>query len=303
LVLLSDHGQSTGATFRQRYGLTLGDLVQRLLAEGRPAGDGDQREAAGAAGSDGAARAPAAPLAVRQSSGDEGWGHLNALLTEIVRTEGVTGRGAQRLLQGREEEEADGGSYVALGPEARERNRRTDDDVVVCPSGNLANVYFTHQPGRLSLEYMVATYPGLVEGLLAHEGIGFILVYSEARGHAVMGPRGVHRLDTGEVIGEDPLASFGPHVAAQLRRISGYPNVGDLLINSFCDPITGEVAAFEELIGCHGGAGGQQQQPFLLFPAAWTDEIPDLVGAESVHAFLSRYLHPEAVATEAVAAG
>ena len=36
-----------------------------------------------------------------------------------------------------------------------------DTDVVVCASGNLALIYFTDQPGRLSLEYLVATYPGL----------------------------------------------------------------------------------------------------------------------------------------------
>ena len=47
--------------------------------------------------------------------------------------------------------------------------------------------HLLHQgAGALSLEYMVATYPGLVEGP-ATPGIGFVLVYSEARGHVVMG--------------------------------------------------------------------------------------------------------------------
>jgi uncharacterized membrane protein YvlD (DUF360 family) len=78
LVVLSDHGQSTGWTFKQRYGLSLGDLVQQLISKG-------------------AGETPT----VAEGGGDEGWGHLNALLTEIVRTEGVTGRGARRLLQGR----------------------------------------------------------------------------------------------------------------------------------------------------------------------------------------------------------
>jgi hypothetical protein len=186
-------------------------------------------------------------------------------------------------------------------PEARERETAGDAGVAVCPSGNLANIYFTKEPGRLSLEYLVATYPGLVEGLAAHPGIGFVLVHSEARGHVAMGPKGARDLDSGTVVGEDPLAPFSPHLAAQLRRISGYANVGDLLVNSFYDPETGEVAALEELIGCHGGAGGPQQQPFLLYPAAWTDtaepgagegEAPQLVGAEQVHAFLARHAGP-----------
>ena len=208
---------------------------------------------------------------VAEGGGDEGWGHLNVLLTEIVRTEGVTGRGAKRLLQGRQEAppgegEPGEGAVVALGPEARDRETVGDAGVAVCPSGNLANIYFTSEPGRLSLEYLVATYPGLVEGLASHPGVGFVMVYSEARGHVVMGPKGYRDLDSETVGGEDPLAHFSPNLAAQLLRISGYDNVGDLLVNSFYDPATGEVAAFEELIGCHGGAGGPQQAPFLHVP-------------------------------------
>ena len=34
LCVLSDHGQTNGATFKQRYGYTLADLVQKLLPEG-----------------------------------------------------------------------------------------------------------------------------------------------------------------------------------------------------------------------------------------------------------------------------
>ncbi|MBQ9160146.1 MAG: phage holin family protein, partial [Methanobrevibacter sp.] len=33
IVILSDHGQSSGATFKQRYGLTLGEYVRRLLPD------------------------------------------------------------------------------------------------------------------------------------------------------------------------------------------------------------------------------------------------------------------------------
>ena len=33
MVILSDHGQTNGATFKQRYGLTLGDYVRRLLPD------------------------------------------------------------------------------------------------------------------------------------------------------------------------------------------------------------------------------------------------------------------------------
>ena len=46
IVVLSDHGQTQGATFRQRNGYGLDDLVQRSLADGRviSGGDGDEND-------------------------------------------------------------------------------------------------------------------------------------------------------------------------------------------------------------------------------------------------------------------
>lgn len=98
-------------------------------------------------------------------------------------------------------------------------------------------------------------------------------------------------LESGEVEGDDPLAAFPPSTARYLARLSSFENVPDIVVNSeLYDPATGEVAAFEELIGCHGGAGGMQTQPFVAFPSSWSDAEPSLHGAESVHRFLSRFV-------------
>ena len=43
-----------------------------------------------------------------------------------------------------------------------------------------------------------------------------------------------------------------------------------------------EVAAFEELIGSHGGLGGTQSQPFILHPSEWELEKEEIIGAENV---------------------
>ena len=75
----------------------------------------------------------------------------------------------------------------------------------------------------------------------------------------MIGPDGTHYLDDGRVEGTDPLAPFGPNTADHLRRTSSFDNCPDLLINSFFDPEADEGAAFEGLIGFHGGLGGQQQ--------------------------------------------
>ena len=39
------------------------------------------------------------------------------------------------------------------------------------------------------------------------------------------------------------------------------------MVNARYDPERDEVAAFEEQVGSHGGLGGPQTHPFLLYPA------------------------------------
>jgi putative membrane protein len=63
------------------------------------------------------------------------------------------------------------------------------------------------------------------------------------------------------------------------------------MVNSLYDPETGEVAAFEELVGSHGGLGGDQSSSFLMFPAAWEMESAPIVGACALHAQLKRWLN------------
>jgi len=50
------------------------------------------------------------------------------------------------------------------------------------------------------------------------------------------------------------------------------------------------VAAFEELIGSHGGLGGPQTEPFILHPVDWTldEEIP--LGAPAIYRNIRRWL-------------
>ena len=48
-----------------------------------------------------------------------------------------------------------------------------------------------------------------------------------------------------------------------------------------------EVCAFEELIGSHGGLGGDQSKPFILYPSQWKDP-GELIGAESIYKFLKK---------------
>ena len=82
----------------------------------------------------------------------------------------------------------------------------------------------------------------------------------------------------------NPLANFGPNAAQHLRTLDTYPCMPDILVNSFYDPATNEGAAYEELIGFHGGLGGNQNHPFLMYPAhLQKDDLPPIIGAPEVY--------------------
>lgn len=130
----------------------------------------------------------------------------------------------------------------------------------------------------------------MLEGLAEHEGVGFVMVGSGEHGPVVIGSKGRNYLAEARVEGEDPLAGFGPRAAEHLRREDSFSNCPDILVNSFYNVDTNEVAAFEELIGCHGGMGGYQTRPFLLYPAAWQLDKNELVGAAAVYRQLKSWL-------------
>jgi hypothetical protein len=260
VVVLSDHGQTQGSTFLQRYDMTLEDLVDSLI-------DAD------------------IDIAVPEMA-SEGWGNLNGALTEAVRDK--DSRVGKLLATATRNRMVDGD--VVLGPAhddelaaATGTDTAADADVIVLASGNLGLVSFTDIEGRATVEQMGTRFPGLVAGLAQHPGIGFVLVQSEELGGLVIGGGGIHYLVDDRVEGEDPLAGFGPNAADHLRRTDSFTNAPDILVNSFYDPHADEGAAFEELIGFHGGMGGNQTHPFLLFPAGF--DLPDepIVGAATVH--------------------
>ena len=267
LVLLSDHGQSVGPTFRDRTGLGLDELIGQLT--------GGHGQVGGA------------------MSDAESYGRLNNFLTSLVASPGVGPRVARQALRPRTRD-----GVVEIGPAAKERSKVAEQAaVVVCASGNLALVYFTDLEGRASLESIEERHPGLVERLASHDGIGFVLVRSDAGGPLVLGRDGIHALDGDRVEGGDPLDAFGSDVADDLRRLDAMSRVGDLVVNSSYDPATDAVASFERLIGCHGGFGGPQTQPFLIVPSAWDVGPAPLVGGEALNLVLRHGMAAEATAS------
>ena len=155
---------------------------------------------------------------------------------------------------------------------------------IVLASGNLGLIYFTDWSNRMTYEQIEDAFPGLLNGLAHHEGIGFVMVKSDIYDTIVLSNDDVLYLDTEEYYGNHFLDSFGKNTIKKLKRTDGFAHVPDILVNSAYDVDNDEVYAFEELIGSHGGAGGNQQYPFILYPSEWSLE-EEIFGSENVYKF------------------
>ena len=265
IVVLSDHGQSQGEVFADRYGESLSDLVSRLA--GSPVA-GTEVNTEGAAQVDVLTQEQPALVAQALRAGS------SATIEQAEADESA----AQAVVP----PEASGGAAAgAAGSPAQ--------PLLVFGSGNLGLVYAGGERRRLTRADIEQRWPGLLPGLTAHEGIAFVVV-DTADGPVAIGPDGEHRLEDGIVTGTDPLAAFRPEAAAFLLRASTMPEAPDIAVNSLLEPATGEVAAFEGLVGCHGGLGGWQDRAILVWPSDLPRPPERLVGADAVHRQLVSWL-------------
>jgi hypothetical protein len=279
--VLSDHGQSQGTTFEDRYGISLGELVRSAMQAGTVTEIGSARVA-----------------------GEESWGYAGAAAADLTSTGSRTGKALQRALRDRRDTDprrppvpaggaaamsgaaAGGGGAAGPVPLRQERDAAPaggPGEAVVLASGNLGLIYLTEQTGRLSLEEIGERYPRLIPALIAHPGVGFILVRSDEDGPVVIGRDGLQVLQTQTVVGKDPLEPFGAAGRWQVLQTDSFPHCADIMVNSMWDPQTEEVAAFEHLVGSHGGLGGEQTHPFVLYPSGLPGPASPIRGADELH--------------------
>ncbi len=263
LFLLSDHGHSAGATFRQRYGQSLAQFIDALT---RPETSVEEMKTAEAGRSFVRALTAELQAASAELAKQPNTRIRRASMRATARTLGEIGRNM---------------------PAERQHNA----EIVMCASGSLAHVYFNALGNdKVCLDEIDKAHPQLIQSLVNHEGIGFVVGYDDDGDVLALGRRGARNLSDGSVSGEDPLAPFGDVSvrAEQVLRLARFQSAGDLILNSavFAD---GSVAAFEELIGSHGGLGGQQTDAFLLHPCA--DHVKDhrIDNAYQVYALLERW--------------
>ncbi len=234
-----------------------------------------------------------------QSPGETFEGRFGLTLRDYVRAScGLpVPRRAQRTRSGAEARDAVRTALhrpVDLNEAALSRPVGSDDsDPIVLASGNLGLISFPDIEGRASREEIDRRHPALLRMLAGHPGVGFLLVRSEEHGAVVLGGHGAEVPLAELRDGEGPLTPFGEGAADAIRRTDTFPHTADIMINSSCDPETGRVHAFEAQIGSHGGLGGEQTRPFLLWPLALSQPAPEgteLVGAEALHQVFRRWL-------------
>jgi uncharacterized membrane protein YvlD (DUF360 family) len=263
-VVLSDHGQTMGATFLQRYGYDLEELVRRSVSADTTVGGPSTYAQTGAG----------AGVAKGQSD----WEHVSTI--DVAAKESGVSKG--RI-----------GGLLDRRLHAGDPVPSSMTDLVVMASGNLGIISFTGPKHRVTLEEVERDHPGLIEKLVSHLGVGFVMVATAGNGTGpdtvIIGEQGRHYLSDDRVEGDDPLVVYGPNAARHARRTTAFSNCPDLLVVSSYWPETNENAAFEELIGNHGGLGGEQTRPFILYPAGWELSDPELIGAESVYRNLKHW--------------
>ena len=289
-VILSDHGQGNGATFKQRYGITLGNFVRRFLPEDMKSLKIDEEldhfKNSYIPRNESIENIKEKMDTIKNYDIFNEYESLQNFkeksmdllkIDELCKTEEI-----QKLRK----KYNDSLDYIR-GYEASQHTTKkaSDSELIVLGSGNLGLIYLTQWKNRLTYEEIISLFPDLIPGLVKHPGIGFILVNSIANGGMVIGENGIYYLESDEITGENPLANFGKNASKHLKRHNTFKNMPDILVNSFYDPESGDICAFEELIGSHGGLGGTQTKPFILYPSDW-DCPEELVGAKSIYDFL-----------------
>lgn len=259
LVILSDHGMTRSQSYRVKFGESLGATVQRVLAE--------------------------EPI-ISQSERSE-YSDVGAEVIEAVALSAPPRavRFKRALRRARDWFRSRYGLREIILPEKYRVD--VEHDVVVTYSSCLALVYWAADSAQLSLEGILsdAKRKNLYESLVAHPGIGLVLtrtggaVHAESQdGKAIIGGGTVTVLS-----GENPVAVYGTE-SYQLRAIEyllSQSNCGDCVLFGAFDGY--EIISFDDQIGAHGSAGGDQVFPFLITPPGLLTGDESIEDARDIH--------------------
>jgi hypothetical protein len=253
LVLLSDHGMTPSSSYRVLYGETLGQTVAHILASD-------------------AVRRGQEPLRSQESFADTSeYADMSAKLFETAAhaTPQQHRRTVRMFLRARDWVRSRYGIRELILPE--KYRIEGQHDVVVTYSSCLALVYFADDLRPLELNDIAsdARRAHLYDALLHHPGVGLL---GTRRGSSVhlesTSGRAMITAGRVEVLeGHNPLERYEstqPIVRA-VEHLVSQRNTGDITVFGAYDGY--EIVSFDDQIGAHGAAGGNQVHPFLIGPS------------------------------------
>ncbi|MFN2603423.1 MAG: alkaline phosphatase family protein [Gemmatimonadaceae bacterium] len=269
LVILSDHGMTRSVSYRVKFGESLGATVQGLLTDQALISQSERSEYADVGAEIVEAVAQATPPRMARFR-----------------------RGLRRI---RDWVRSRYGLREIILPEKYRVDRI--HDVVVTYSSCLALVYFADDENQLSLDSILsnATRRSLYEAVVAHPGIGLVLTRQDGAVYAESS-KGKARIQSEQVTviaGKNPLEPYGTE-SYQLRAIEslvGQSNCGDCVLFGAFDGY--EIVSFDDQVGAHGSAGGDQVYPFLITPAGLVARDERIEDARDIHrVVLNKYRGP-----------
>jgi hypothetical protein len=274
LVILSDHGMTPALSYRVQYAESLGATVQGILNETPRAG-------------------AEPPKALSSYAEDTEYADIGPEVVEAVAQLTPASFGARSSIRRfRDWLRSRYGLREIIFPE-KYRVDRTND-VVVTYSSCLAFVYFAATEQRLTHAQILAhpQWSKLYERLIMHPGIGLVATLG-ADGVVLASRRGRARLRYARVeivSGENPLEIFGtePYVLRAIESLVMQPNSGDCVLFGEYDGY--DIISFDDQVGAHGSAGGDQVYPFLISPERLGLAAETLEDARDIHrTVLARY--------------
>ena len=238
LIILSDHGQTPGYPFQNRFGATLGDAVSAFLRE--------NQTAAVSSGPLEFARVNMGYLQNELEIRQKSWRHRIYRYTKDYFQEKIHDLVPETL---------------KVDPEG---------SVVITYSSSLAHLYITDSKKPLNALEIEQAQPLLLRFLQKHKGIGFVLARGEQPGELMIFHRDGHIC-----VNENPrfqqheLAFLRPYGAPYdtlelLYRFGRGQHCGDLVLFGALDDEG--IACFDDQVGGHGSIGGEQSRPFLILP-------------------------------------
>jgi hypothetical protein len=238
LIILSDHGQTPGYPFENRFGATLGDAVSAFLRE--------NQTASVSSGPLQFTRAQIGFLKDELDARKSTWRH------RIYRR-------TKNLLQQKIHD---------LVPETLKID--PEGGVVITYSSSLAHLYITGSPNPLTWQEVEQAQPMLLRFLQKHKGVGFILARSEKTDELMIFHRdGYIGVSANPKFHQPELEFLRPYgapyeVLELLYHFGLGQHCGDLVIFGALDEEG--IACFDDQVGGHGSIGGEQSRPFLILP-------------------------------------